>query len=85
MKILISGSSGLVGSSLLPFLNDNNHEVLRLVRFQPTTENEIQWLPDQNQIDLNSAGQIDAVVHLAGESIADRWNEEKKTKLGRVG
>ena len=78
MKILISGSSGLVGSSLLPFLNDNNHEVLRLVRFQPTAENEIQWLPDQNQIDLNSAGQIDAVVHLAGESIADRWNEEKK-------
>ena len=81
MKILISGSSGLVGSSLLPFLNDNNHEVLRLVRFQPTAENEIQWLPDQNQIDLNSAGQIDAVVHLAGESIADRWNEEKKNKI----
>ena len=81
MKILISGSSGLVGSSLLPFLNDNNHEVLRLVRFQPTAENEIQWLPDQNQIDLNSASQIDAVVHLAGESIADRWNEEKKNKI----
>ena len=81
MKILISGSSGLVGSSLLPFLNENNHEVLRLVRFQPTAENEIQWLPDQNQIDLNSAGQIDAVVHLAGESIADRWNEEKKNKI----
>jgi len=81
VKILISGSSGLVGSSLLPFLNDNNHEVLRLVRFQPTAENEIQWLPDQNQIDLNSAGQIDAVVHLAGESIADRWNEEKKNKI----
>ncbi len=81
MKILISGSSGLVGSSLLPFLNDNNHEVLRLVRFQPTAENEIQWLPDQNQIDLNSAGQIDAVVHLAGESIANRWNEEKKNKI----
>jgi len=81
VKILISGSSGLVGSSLLPFLNENNHEVLRLVRFQPTAENEIQWLPDQNQIDLNSAGQIDAVVHLAGESIADRWNEEKKNKI----
>tara|TARA_A100001037_G_C15112223_1_gene619574 strand:- start:1055 stop:1954 length:900 start_codon:yes stop_codon:yes gene_type:complete len=81
VKILISGSSGLVGSSLLPFLNDNNHEVLRLVRFQPTAENEIQWLPDQNQIDLNSAGQIDAVVHLAGESIANRWNEEKKNKI----
>ena len=81
MKILISGSSGLVGSSLIPLLNYNNHEVLRLVRFQPTTENEIQWLPDQNQINLSPSDKIDAVVHLAGESIADRWNEEKKNKI----
>ena len=73
--MVFSLPSGLVGSSLIPLLNYNNHEVLRLVRFQPTTENEIQWLPDQNQINLSPSDKIDAVVHLAVESIADRWNE----------
>lgn len=66
MKILLTGSSGLVGSALVPALTAAGHSVTRLVHSKP-------W-PDL-------AGH-DAVVNLAGENIAaGRWTPEKKTRI----
>jgi uncharacterized protein (TIGR01777 family) len=82
MKILISGSHGLVGTALIKSLETNGHEIFRLVRHYPNTENEIEWSPDRYSIQLARIEGFDAVVNLAGESIAEgRWTDEKKRRI----
>src|SRR5918993_3841911 len=82
MKILISGSHGLVGTALINSLAPEGHEIYRLVRHYPETSNQIEWSPDRYSIALSLIEGFDAVVHLAGESIAEgRWTDEKKKKI----
>ncbi|HEX9759711.1 MAG TPA: TIGR01777 family oxidoreductase [Candidatus Acidoferrales bacterium] len=80
MKVLVSGSSGLVGSALLPYLTTGGHAVTRLVRTS-TGKNEAQWDPVGGTIDAAALEGHDAVVHLAGESIAQRWTPESKARI----
>src|SRR6267378_812565 len=82
MKILISGSHGLVGTALIKSLASEGHEILRLVRYAPSSVQEIEWSPDRYSIALARLEGFDAVVHLAGESIAEgRWSDEKKKRI----
>jgi uncharacterized protein len=82
MKILISGSHGLVGTALIKALEPEGHEIFRLVRHAPGSKSEIEWSPDRYSIALARLEGFDAVVHLAGESIAEgRWSEEKKKRI----
>ncbi|MGI8836856.1 MAG: TIGR01777 family oxidoreductase [Pyrinomonadaceae bacterium] len=82
MKILISGSHGLVGTALIQTLAPEGHDIFRLVRHAPNSETEIEWSPDRYSIALARLEGFDAVVHLAGESIAEgRWTDEKKKRI----
>ena len=82
MKLLISGSHGLVGKALAKSLEAEGHEIFRLVRHAPGSNSEIEWSPDRYSIALARLEGFDAVVHLAGESIASgRWDDEKKRKI----
>jgi uncharacterized protein (TIGR01777 family) len=83
MKILVSGSHGLVGKALIRSLTNDSHEVVRLVRRTRSFGTpEIEWHPNQGKIDSEHFEGLDAVVHLAGESIASgRWNDEKKRAI----
>jgi uncharacterized protein (TIGR01777 family) len=83
VKILVSGSHGLVGTALIKSLEqDGGYEIFRLVRHYPESSFEIEWSPDRYSIALARIEGFDAVVHLAGESIAaSRWTEEKKRKI----
>lgn len=83
MKILISGSHGLVGKALGNSLVEDGHEVVRLVRKGHTVgELEVEWHPNQGRIDAQRLEGLDAVFHLAGESIASgRWTDEKKRAI----
>jgi uncharacterized protein (TIGR01777 family) len=82
MKILISGSHGLIGKALIKSLEADEHEVFSLVRYAPRTESEIEWSPDRYSIALARLEGFDAVVNLAGESIAEgRWTEDKKRAI----
>jgi uncharacterized protein len=82
MKILVSGSHGLVGKALIRSLTSAGHEIARLVRNKPSGTREVEWYPNQGKLDAASLDGFDAVVHLAGESIASsRWSDEKKRAI----
>jgi uncharacterized protein (TIGR01777 family) len=82
MKILVSGSHGLVGTALVKSLEAAGHEVFSLVRYYPHAKTEIEWSPDRYSIALARIEGFDAVVSLAGESIAEgRWTDEKKQRI----
>jgi uncharacterized protein (TIGR01777 family) len=82
MKILISGSHGLVGNALSKSLATEGHEVIRLVRGSAAGAPEIEWHPNQGRIDAEKLEGFNVVVHLAGENIASgRWTSEKKRAI----
>ena len=83
MKILVSGSHGLVGKALTRSLTDDGNEVVRLVRGEHSFGMpEIGWQPDHGRIDAEHLEGLDAVVHLAGENIGSgRWTTEKKRAI----
>jgi uncharacterized protein (TIGR01777 family) len=75
MRIAVTGSSGLVGSALVPLLLSAGHEIVRLNR-------PAQWDPEQGTADVSAFNGVDAVVHLAGESIAaGRWTAARKKRI----
>ncbi|HRE92435.1 MAG TPA: NAD-dependent epimerase/dehydratase family protein, partial [Myxococcota bacterium] len=82
LRIAITGSSGLVGQALIPYLTTAGHEVLRFVRRAPRDPGELSWDPVRNVLDPGSLDGLDAIVHLAGDSIADdRWSPQKKALI----
>ena len=72
MRIAVTGSSGLIGSRLVPALRADGHEVLRLVRRTPRTADEHRWDPQHRRIDPTLLSDVDAVVNLAGTPIRPR-------------
>ncbi len=82
MRIAITGASGLVGSSLVPFLTTGGHTVTRIVRRDRATGPTVRWDPVLGTIDQDGLEGHDAVVHLAGENIAGgRWNARRKRAI----
>jgi len=81
MKVLIAGASGLVGSALIPALEADGSEVTRLVRTSAGA-GEIEWHPNNDQIDAATLEGFDAIINFAGENIAGgRWTDEQKRKI----
>lgn len=82
LRIAVTGSSGLVGRRLVAFLRSGGHEVVRLVRHPARAEDEIFWDPEESRIDAASLEGLDAVIHLAGVSIAGgRWTRSRKAAI----
>lgn len=81
MKIAITGASGLVGSQLGPFLTAGGHEIVSISR--SAGPNTIVWDLAKQEIDAASLEGIDAVIHLAGESVVGRWTNKKKQAIER--
>lgn len=75
--VALTGSTGLVGTALARRLSSRGYEVISLVRGEPTRPSQRRWSPDG--CDLSG---VDAVVHLAGESIASGlWTPERKRRI----
>ena len=88
MRIALTGSTGLVGTALVPFLREAGHDVIRLVRRVPRSGDEHRWDPETGLPDASVFGRLDAVVHLAGEGVASaRWTPAVKARIrdSRVG
>ena len=81
-KILIAGSSGLIGTQMVAFLDTGGHDVYRLVRRKVENDFEIEWDPDNGVINAKEIEGFDAVIHLGGEGIGDkRWSKKRKEKI----
>ncbi len=89
MRVLVSGSTGFLGTAVVETLENDGHTVARLVRpetkkSKPTsvTEQAVQWDPVAGTFDAEAAEGADVLVHLAGASIAGgRWNASRKKLL----
>src|SRR4051812_43128618 len=84
MRVVVTGSSGLIGSALVRHLRGDGHDVVRLVRRAPAADDERQWDPGSGTVATGVLDEADAVVHLAGVGIGDRrWNEDRKRAVLR--
>jgi len=84
MKILITGASGLIGKALQKSFRENGYEMLLASRSEPKDDQHIQWSTDTGfrDEDIPRLEGLDAVIHLAGESVSGlRWTDEKKKAI----
>ncbi len=83
MTVAITGSSGLIGTELRHFLTTGGHTVRRLVRDSRDTGDDAGfWNPAAGELDPSVLDGVDAVVHLAGTSIASgRWTPDRKKSI----
>lgn len=86
MRVLITGATGLVGTHLTGLLNKNNISV----NYLTTSKSKIEklpnykgfyWNPTEGELDENSLQDVDAIIHLAGASIAKRWTDSYKKEI----
>lgn len=80
MKVLITGAGGLIGRALAQRLTELGHDPIPLLRGDPR-ENARTWDIAAGRIDADALAGIDAVVHLAGESVGGRWTTAKKQEI----
>ncbi len=81
MRIVVSGSSGLIGTALVDALRTDGHDVLRLVRRAPREDGEVQWDPESPLNPAKLEG-VEAAVNLSGAGVGDkRWSESYKRTL----
>lgn len=82
MRVVVAGSSGLIGTAVVAGLRGAGHEVRRLVRRAPTGADERRWDPPAGTIDPDALRDVDAVINLCGAGIGDRrWTEARKQVL----
>jgi len=84
MKIVVSGSTGLIGSPLVQALQQRGRgdEVVRLIREpQAATGSTLRWDPERGTIDRAGLEGADAIIHLAGENVFGRWSAAKKQRI----
>ena len=72
MRVVIAGSSGLIGTALVSSLRSDNHDVVRLVRRSTAGPDESRWDPDHDRLDLSILQGADAVVNHCGVGIGDK-------------
>jgi uncharacterized protein len=82
MRIVIGGSSGLIGTELVDSLRKDGHEVLRLVRRKPSAASEIFWNPATGELDFAQLSGCDVIINLAGAGVGDsRWTDKYKALI----
>jgi len=88
MKVTMTGATGLIGSRLVAALRDRGDEVSVLSR-DPDGARErlgveaLRWRPEREPAPVAALAGRDAVIHLAGEGVAQRWTDEAKRAIRR--
>ena len=76
--ILVTGASGLIGTPLCAALRSRGHTVRTLSR---SARGDFQWDVSAGRMDADAVNGVDIIIHLAGESIAQRWTEPAKERI----
>jgi uncharacterized protein (TIGR01777 family) len=86
MHIVISGSTGLIGSAFVASATADGHTLTRLIRRPADASDAVRWDPAEGVVPDAALASVDAVVHLAGENVAGRWTSQKRAaiRLSRV-
>lgn len=83
LTVALSGARGLIGTALDALLTTGGHRTLRLVRRPAAGPAEVQWDPTRGVLEPARLAGVDAVIHLAGESIAGRWTARRMEAIRR--
>lgn len=82
MRVLVSGASGLIGTELVRQLREDGHDVVKLVRRQPTAPDEHNWAPSARILDSRLVDSADAVINLAGAPLGRLpWTPRYKKEI----
>jgi uncharacterized protein len=80
--IALTGASGLIGTALAGQLREDGHTVLRFVRRDAKSQDEIKWDPKTGKVDLDKLDGVNAVIHLAGAGVGDkRWTSKYRAEI----
>jgi uncharacterized protein (TIGR01777 family) len=79
-RVLVSGVSGPIGAALLPYLQSQGAQIVRLVRGPAKGPDQVSWDP-LKPVAAEAISGFDTVIHLAGESVFGRWNEARKKSM----
>src|SRR5512142_3321936 len=87
MRVLVAGAGGTIGSRVAAALEQDGHQVIRLVRHPEPIDGQPTWNPDAGRIDVPALEGFDAVVNLASMPWTGRWTRDFKQRLraNRVG
>jgi len=80
MRVTITGASGLIGTQLVERLRARGDDVTTLSR-SPSSPGAVRWLPEEEPAPTAALAGRDAVVHLAGENVAQRWTDGAKRRI----
>jgi len=83
VNVAVTGATGLIGSALVAALEARGHQVVRLVRRAPKFPTDRHFDPLVSALDEGALEGFDAVIHLAGETIAQRWTKGAKERIWR--
>jgi uncharacterized protein (TIGR01777 family) len=88
MKVLVTGATGFIGRRLVEEFHRQGHALVALSRDPaaarrdvPALEKAFAWNPLRDVPPAEAFSGVDAVVHLAGESVSGRWNDQKKQSI----
>jgi uncharacterized protein (TIGR01777 family) len=82
MKVLIAGSSGLIGRAATAALRSDGHEVIRLVRGAAAAADEVAWHPNAGEVPMEICRSADAIINLCGADIAaSRWTTKRRNEI----
>ena len=81
MKIAVTGANGLIGTALCSLLRAREHQVLKISRSLSRDPGSLNWDPESGKINRDQLESTDALVHLAGESVAQRWDGKSRAKI----
>ena len=79
-RIAVTGATGFLGAALLPFLTTGGHTVLPVSR-RPAAGGGVRWDPARGELDPRALEGVDAVVHLAGENVGQRWTSDARRRI----
>jgi len=82
LRIAVTGATGFIGQQLCAFLTTGGHSVLRIGRgrVRPGVV-DVTWDPMRGALDAAALEEVDAVIHLAGAPIAERWTPEHRRAI----